>query len=547
MAYADDITAMLSSNDKYKTLQETIKPYEEVSNAKFSSQKAICLTPTFTETDKEGKITKEWTEPDWYDQVEEPRHPQDYKHLGCFLRMDGEIPHELIGTLLARARLTAHLWEMRKLTMKARIRIMKTHILGTLWHAIQICPLPEDFENLIINIIKPFTFHTTRAPIEFDLTCRPLLHGGLNIMHPGLMLNSLCGMMIARAFSDQSIIGKAFRLSFLRELDRVGADFFRLFGKGKSHKTKNMRPFWHRVYLTIRNLGLSVEENWETYTDEEILSIPCYLPAIMSEETLEFMRERTRSQWLHGRMYLWKDILSYRPRKSPPIDIHETKVAVEIINKRLTALNRTDDIRRPGESTKEKRVARDILHGFSDFRQIWEKVKSEFPEKFMERLKQIQPPTMTSAIACICYTTLKTIPKIQNTHYLIPWNKLTLAGIPYRNFTIRQSRKTIQEKGLIIPNWTDTDWAQPADERGTTELWKEAWKTANWKSRPDDHFEAYWLLLHKRSPRFRKRNKRDETAPLKTTRTQTTTRIPRTNIQYPVIYATKWTRTNTHT
>ena len=66
---------------------------------------------------------------------------------------------------------------------------------------------------------------------------------------------------------------------------------------------------------------------------------------------------------------------------------------------------------------------------------------------------------------------------------------------------------------MIIPNWTDTDWTQPADERRTTELWKEAWKTANWKSRPDDHFEAYWLLLHKRSPRFWKRSKRDEAIP----------------------------------
>jgi len=33
-------------------------------------------------------------------------------------------------------------------------------------------------------------------------------------------------------------------------------------------------------------------------------------------------------------------------------------------------------------------------------------------------------------------------------------------------------------------------------------MWKEGWKTLNWKSRPEDHFEAYWYPLHKRSPHY---------------------------------------------
>jgi len=42
----------------------------------------------------------------------------------------------------------------------------------------------------------------------------------------------------------------------------------------------------------------------------------------------------------------------------------------------------------------------------------------------------------------------------------------------------------------------------PTNEQRKRQFWSGAWKTLNWKSRPDDHFEAYWYLLHKRSPRY---------------------------------------------
>ena len=74
LAYADDITVMLSSDVAYKTMQETIAPYEHVSNAKFSAQKALSLTLTFTETNEQGTPTITKTEPQWYSQIKEPRH-----------------------------------------------------------------------------------------------------------------------------------------------------------------------------------------------------------------------------------------------------------------------------------------------------------------------------------------------------------------------------------------------------------------------------------------------------------------------------------------
>jgi hypothetical protein len=167
---------------------------------------------------------------------------------------------------------------------------------------------------------------------------------------------------------------------------------------------------------------------------------------------MTIMRHKTRPYLDHGRFYLLRDVLSYSPRKSPPLNIHTVDVENDIIEERLKTLN-PEAVKRKGETIEDKPLANTIVRGFGDLRRIWEQVKKEFPKEFMERLKRIQRPTPTSAIACICFTTLRKLPDIRNTHDLIPWDKLTLAGIPCRDFTIRKARRNQLRTEVIIPNW----------------------------------------------------------------------------------------------
>jgi len=114
-------------------------------------------------------------------------------------------------------------------------------------------------------------FNSKHAPIEFELVCHPMHLSGLGIIHPRLMILTISDTMIARVFRDQSLITKAFSLSFLRKLNRVNACFFRLFSEGKFHEIHLIIPYWQRIYETIFIMNLSFDTEWNKYSDEKIL------------------------------------------------------------------------------------------------------------------------------------------------------------------------------------------------------------------------------------------------------------------------------------
>ena len=178
MAYANDILLMIASLTKYQHALEIIGRYCQMSNARFSKEKGKTLIPTTAEPD--GKI-----EPRWYQNVPEPRHPiaNDYLQLGCFLRLDGNIPHNSLATIIARMRTTSHLFSLKEKSLKYRINTTNSKILGMLWHPTKICPLPEGFDLKVIRTIAPFIFHKTRVPINFEQTCYPKELGGLGVLN----------------------------------------------------------------------------------------------------------------------------------------------------------------------------------------------------------------------------------------------------------------------------------------------------------------------------------------------------------------------------
>jgi hypothetical protein len=88
---------------------------------------------------------------------------------------------------------------------------------------------------------------------------------------------------------------------------------------------------------------------------------------------------------------------------------------------------------------------------------------------------------------------------------LILWSKLTLAGKLCKDYKIKDARSFYLNPKLIIPNWTETELPNTAgmEEIDKNRLWSQTWRDLNWKHRPDEQYESYWYLLHKRSRRFK--------------------------------------------
>jgi len=90
---------------------------------------------------------------------------------------------------------------------------------------------------------------------------------------------------------------------------------------------------------------------------------------------------------------------------------------------------------------------------------------------------------------------------IEPTFDLVLWDKLTLCGVPCKEYKVKKARIAAMKATVIQPIWEELDDENEEEEEAhkrTEKLWKTTWSVFNWKYRPHYQFEAYWRLLHKR-------------------------------------------------
>jgi exonuclease III len=494
MGYADDILVIVPSLTSYRKLQDAIREYSNVSNAKFSEKKAIAIIPS---PQIDGDQVDDET-PIWLHEVTEPTlsKEDDAQMLGCFYRLDGLPPKCSLRMALGRLRRFCSLWSLRHLSLRTRVTTMSCNILSTLWHATQVCPLPEDYASQVNQIIAPFIFGMTKAPISFKQTCFPRKFGGLGIIEPASMFSAQCGRMVARNFSDQSITGKAFRVAFLREIEQAEGDFFRLFTDGKFHRVRKMSPFWVRVYKSIRELGLSVNQEWNEYTDEEFLSLPFHLPGVLSSSVINTLAKRAIPSLFRLRIYSWKDIIHLdRARSNVSWKVLDHDRAKRKIFSRFRLLL-PDETPVHGEEAKNHTYT-NSMSAYSDIRKVWPTLWNDLPKGFKTRLGKVKRPASGGPLAPLVDFSAEF--DASSIHDLIPWQNLTLGGSLCKDFTIKSGRRAALKAEVIIPNWNHLNDFQIPDSK-IHKTWAKAWKLLNWASRPSNQYEEYWYLLHRRAP-----------------------------------------------
>jgi hypothetical protein len=493
-AHADDLVVFMRNEQQYQELMAVLELYCKVSNAIMHPGKAAVLMPG-----KPAALSG------WYQNIQIKRVTDDYNHLGCPLRPDGESPEKALQSLLASVKSSVYFWNVAERPLLDRIEVTNTFILSKVWHATQLCPIYPEFFPHLQRIITGFIFGRTNAPIMFEFICYPRRLGGLGLLNPTHMATAMNGRVVARMMADCGELGTAFKLQMLYTIQQAGGSFFRLLAKGKfaggsPRMPVRGPPFWVRVYNTLIDLDLAVRIDWDKYSDEEFLALPYDTPDITGKHT-DLLGKRVRSALHPIRLSLLRDILVFRQGHVEKFQIRNKEEGEAMIQHRMIQLdpslaeNRAYHFRSGQDSGKYGAARKAMV----DLRRYWvEYIWKDAPAEFKERLRRIQTPPPSLSLMRPGAT--DGFPGTSE-YDLIPWDNLTLAKAPCHKYTVRKGREWVGKAKLLQPDWEEIRLIVKDDanvEKRMEQIWKGAWNLLNWKYRLSKHYEVYWRLLHKR-------------------------------------------------
>jgi len=495
-AHADDLVLLLGEQRQWEIAEPIIQTYCEVSNAIMHPGKATSIYKN------DGGETTTWQESVRMKGKEIKRGGDEYVHMGCPIRPDGQAPRMQLSVLIATLRRAATLKSLAYQPLLTRVEVLNSHILSKMWFTTQLCPIHPEFLKEVETLMKSEVFpNRTRSAIEFALLGYPKQYGGLGLHLPEVMMTAMNGRAAARMIVDKRNVGTAFKLQFLRAIDEQSGSFFRLLAKAPwKNSLQGMPnagpPFFQRIYETFLKLNMSVSTDWEEYTDAEFLALPWDCRAIYTKG-LEKKELPNREAMLRLRVFLLRDILVFQTRGPRRFRVRNDTEAREMLKDRFIQLVPNIDPRTffaQGQSAGPWRAA---TSAFSKVRTAWNTVI--FPNataEFKERLQKIQAVP----------DTLSPMKEGSRNHFivtslydLVPWDKLTLAGNLCKDYKVREGRRELTQARVIIPEWEEIEEREQGAEGKREQVWKEAWWTLNWKYRPREHHEAYWKLLHKRA------------------------------------------------
>jgi hypothetical protein len=333
--------------------------------------------------------------------------------------------------------------------IRTRVAVTNSNILPVLWHPAQICPLPDNFITQIERRMKPFLFRKTKAPITFKLMCYPPKFRGIGVIDPESMFVANLGRVIARAFANQGRPARAFRVLFLKEIDKAGGSFFRLFDKGEKHYVHRMTPFWARIYETIRKLWLSISQGWDTYTDEEILNLPIDLPDMVEYKLNMEFGKRVRPSFFSLRIYSIRDVLIWDENEKR-LKFIDTKDGSNFIENRLDLLHPEEALKLRQSKRKNWKYT-NALSAMAFLRKPWPQIWDQYPAVLKQRIARIEEPSIGKDLEPLVNRDIMF--NVENHHDLILWDKLTMAGMTCEKYSVKKAKQAVLKPEIIKPDW----------------------------------------------------------------------------------------------
>jgi hypothetical protein len=152
-------------------------------------------------------------------------------------------------------------------------------------------------------------------------------------------------------------------------LEKQNISFFRLFYWSKVNHSDHLAPLWRRVVHTVRKLSLGVSDDWNQYSDEELLIISYYLPSILPPELLEKMVKRIRPDLFRLQICLLRDVLYFSRHETPHLQFIDIDMG---LRRRLATLFPDTPLERYGKiDPNYYTYARSTLNGL---RKLWPEI-----------------------------------------------------------------------------------------------------------------------------------------------------------------------------
>ena len=186
--YADDTAVYLTELKQWKVLKRCFKLYEKASDAKLNEGKCDIVTAGVTSIPPNvGSIKVTLGTPVRYLGIP----------IGSKLNQS-----ELWAKLLTKIEVIIGRWNLRYLSLRQRISVVKTCLNSTLYFYLRCLPASaKDLEPIEIAIKAYMWASKTsrpRAPMEYSQLTRPVAEGGLSIMNIKVMKQALSLYWISR-------------------------------------------------------------------------------------------------------------------------------------------------------------------------------------------------------------------------------------------------------------------------------------------------------------------------------------------------------------
>ena len=481
-AYADDVQVLVREYRDWIRFASVTRTYTEAAGQTFDGSKVIFLT---------GKNPHP---SHWHQDIpyEEHNPEKDVIILGCPARLDGNPPEDYLNNVLTRMTNSTAPWYKANLSLLGKVRIANGLILSKLWHATQLCPLPQSFISKVDDKIKVLLFSYRRAFVPFKILCRAKQHGGLGLILTEHMTLAMFGKNIAWLLSNPtSPITLLFGELLLRYIrtemaqDEPQMDTMVIFtrsGNGWRQGRKRLPPFWMRAMNAFQDLDLRLNDEWGEYSHEEILALPWYMEQYTARykgrhkgttpiwETKEGVAMRRTIKGFGIKR--WCDLLRHEPRRDPCLQVPPLAAVPHRRRKTWTKIRTMfekywDEL----QPDLQRRLLQD-----DNGKTVFTRPRTVSPETTISEPVEISPPAL--------------LPNLKH------WR---IAGMEPLKYTVKAARNFVMGRnGLretVIPEY----WMRHINTASDDEIrrdWTTAWKELHTPGKTAAQISALYQVFH---------------------------------------------------
>lgn len=180
LAYADDICVILKNQDDYRQMQQHIRRYSAVSNAKFNQSKTEAFSLTGRSDDNWNNFLNQQNIHTYYSN----RSIEPFRYLGYYMVYTPAQRNHIQGRIITSIKDQVKLYSTRQVSLRGRATIINTLIMTKAWYMLRLLQPTQTFLRTMKSISYNFVWNKKRPLVSFDQLCLPFSQGGIGLISP---------------------------------------------------------------------------------------------------------------------------------------------------------------------------------------------------------------------------------------------------------------------------------------------------------------------------------------------------------------------------